>query len=218
MNKTATLTAKRRERVGSRYARRIRESGGLPAVLYGHGADPLALTLDLRDTVRHVLAGEKVFGLAVEGESAEATVLLKDIQYDFLGDSIIHLDFARVDLDEEVEVHVPVHLVGDAVGLKSAGSVLLHPITELTIRCKVTSIPDFIEVNIADLDVGHSIHLREVTIPAGIEVLDDPEAVLATIHTKTEEPTAEETAVAGEGAEPEVIREKKDGDDEDAKE
>ena len=210
MNKTATLTAKRRERVGSRYARRVRQSGGLPAVLYGHGADPVAIILDQRETVRHVLAGEKVFGLAVEGESAEATVLLKDIQYDYLGDSIIHLDFARVDLDEEVEVHVPIHLVGEAVGLKSAGSVLLHPISELTIKCKVTSIPDAIEVDISALDVGHSIHLREVALPAGVVALDDPEAVLATIHTKSEEPTAEETAVAGEAAQPEVIREKKD--------
>lgn len=218
MNKTCVLTAKKRDRVGSRYAQRVRRSGGLPAVLYGHGAEPVSITLDARETVRHILAGEKVFGLSVEGEGAEATVLLKDIQFDFLGDTIIHLDFARVDLDEEVEVHVPIHLVGEAKGLKSAGSVLLRPMTELTVRCKVTHIPDAIDIDISELDVGHSVHLREVTLPPGVQALDDPEGVVATIHMKAEETVvAEQAPATGEAAEPEVIREKK-AEEQEAKE
>lgn len=217
MQANHTLSAKKREKLGSRYANRVRQAGGLPAVMYGHGADPVAITLDAKETVRFVKSGEKVFTVNLEGDRTPQTVLIKDIQFDYLGDTIIHVDFARVDLDELVEVSVPVRLVGEAEGLKSAGAVLLHPVSELDIRCKVTAIPERIDVDISKLGVGQSIHVREVTPPAGVEFLNDEESVLATIHMKVEEPTAEAAATAGTGSEPEVIREKKD-DEKDAKE
>lgn len=218
MQANHTLSAKKREKLGSRYANRVRQAGGLPAVMYGHGADPVAIVLDAKETVRFVKSGEKVFTVNLEGDRTPQTVLIKDIQFDYLGDTIIHVDFARVDLDELVEVTVPVRLVGEAEGLKSAGAVLLHPVSELDLRCKVTAIPERIDVDISALGIGQSIHVHEIKPPAGIEILTDGESVVATIHMKVEEPTAEAAATTGAaGAEPVVLREKKD-DEKDSKE
>src|SRR5690606_11310022 len=96
------LEAMKRERVGSRYARRERAAGKMPAVLYGHGQEPVALSVDAKQAVTHIHKGEKVFRLNLAGENAEQTVLLRDVQFDHLGTRIVHCDFARVDLDERV--------------------------------------------------------------------------------------------------------------------
>ncbi len=208
MNQTATLTATRRERLGSRFSQRIRQSGGLPAVVYGHGVAPTAITLDAKEALRRFHAGEKVFTLNLAGE--QETVLLKDLQFDYLGDSIVHADFARVDLDEMVEVHVHVKLTGEAAGLKHAGAVLLHPVTELTIRCRVAAIPDHVTANISALEVGDALYVRDIVLPEGTELLSEEDGVVATIHMKAEEPVTPEGAAAeGAPTEPEVIREKK---------
>lgn len=211
MKKTVNLQAKTRDRLGSRYSSRLRGAGGLPAVLYGHGEAPLAITLDAKEASRHINGGGRVFNLSING--ADQIALLKDLQFDYLGDTIIHADFARVDLNEQVEVKVHVKLTGEAAGLKHAGAVLLHPASELTIRCKVTEIPEELEVDISALEVDQSIHVREIKAPAGVVILTDAEAVVATIHMKKEEVVAEAAAAEG-AAEPEVIREKKpDADD-----
>jgi large subunit ribosomal protein L25 len=205
---TAKLTAKKRDRLGSRYARRVREAGGLPAALYGHGEAPVALTIDAKEASGRLAAGTKVFTLEMEGAGTQ-TALVKEIQFDYLGDTIIHVDFARVDLDEQVEVHVPVRLKGEAAGLKHAGAVLLHPVSDLLVRCAVTAIPEGIEVSIAHLEVDHAVYVREVAAPAGVTILTDPDSVVATIHMKVEEVAAEAAPAEGEAAQPEVIREKK---------
>ena len=215
MKKTVNLAATSRDRLGSRYSARVRSSGGLPAVLYGHGEAPTPITLDGKEARRHINAGGRVFSIAINGK--EQIALLKDIQFDYLGDTIIHADFARVDLNEKVEVKIHVKLTGEAAGLKHAGAVLLHPASELVVRCTVTEIPDELEVDISNLEVDHSIHVREITAPAGVEILTDPEAVVATIHMKKEEVVAEAAAAEGAAAEPEVIREKKPDADADAK-
>ncbi len=216
MNQTATLSATRRERLGSRYSQRIRQGGGLPAVVYGHGVDPAPITLNAKEALRRFKAGEKVFTLDLGG--AQETVLLKDLQFDYLGDTIVHADFARVDLDEMVEVHVPVKLVGEAIGLKHAGAVLLHPVSELTIRCRVAAIPDQVLADISGLEVGHALYARDIRLPEGSELLSEDEGVVATIHMKAEEPeTAEGAAAEGAATEPEVIREKKAAEDSEEK-
>lgn len=217
MQKSFTIDAKRREKVGSKYAQRVRSAGGLPVVVYGHGHEPLALYVDAKETVKHLEKGEKVFGINIEGEPGEQTVLVRDIQFDYLGTRIIHADFALVDLNEQVEVSVPVKLVGDSVGLNRANTVLLHPHTEIEVRCTVATLPDEIRVDISNLDVGQSIHAGDVALPSGVELRSDKELVLATIHETKEEVVSAEAAVAGEApAAPERIGEKK-GDEEEAK-
>ncbi|MGP1309301.1 MAG: 50S ribosomal protein L25 [Phycisphaerales bacterium] len=211
MQKSYTLDAKRREKVGSKYAQRIRAAGGLPVVVYGHGHEPVALYVDAKETIKHLEKGEKVFGINIEGESGEQTVLLRDLQFDYLGTNIIHADLALVDLNEQVEVSVHVKLVGDAKGLNKPNTVLLHPHTEVEIRCTVATLPDELRLNVADLDVGESLHASDLQLPEGVELLSDEDTVLATIHeTREEEETAEAGAAEGEGSMPERIGEKKD--------
>lgn len=207
-SKTQTLNAKKRDRVGSRYAQRVRAGGGLPAVLYGHGQSPAALTLDAKEASMHIAEGRKVFTISIEGEG-EDTALLKDIQFDHLGSNIIHVDLARVSLNERVEVNVHVNFVGEAVGLKTAGAVLLHPMTEITVRCLVTDIADHLDVDISHLDVGKVLHAEDVPMPPGFELVTDPHAVLASIQVTVAEAEPEAAPVEGEAAEPEVITERK---------
>jgi large subunit ribosomal protein L25 len=209
MQKSYTLDAKRREKVGSKYAQRVRAAGGLPVVVYGHGHEPLALFVDAKETIKHLEKGEKVFGINIEGEKGEQTVLLRDLQFDYLGTNIIHADLALVDLNEQVEVSVHVKLVGDAIGLSKANTVLLHPHTEVEIRCTVATIPSELRLDVSGLDIGDTLHASEVELPEGVEMLSDADLVLATIHETKEEEVSAEAATAEGAAAPERIGEKK---------
>ncbi|MEL7472278.1 MAG: 50S ribosomal protein L25 [Planctomycetota bacterium] len=210
-----TLTAKIRERIGSRYAKRVRDAGGLPAVVYGHGETPESVSLNAKEALEHFHKGEKVFTLAIEsdgGKNNEQTVLLKDLQFDHLGTNVVHADFARVDLTERVNTRAHLELVGDAPGLKHTGAILMQPITELDLECQVTNLPDSIEVSVAELDVDHPIHAKDVKLPKPTMVLlTDPEAIVAQIVIQTheeEDATAEGGEVSAAGS-PEVLTEKK---------
>ncbi|MFK7884149.1 MAG: 50S ribosomal protein L25 [Phycisphaerales bacterium] len=204
-----TLVAKNRERVGSRYAKRVRESGGLPAVVYGHKQDPQPVTLDFRDAVSHIKKGEKVFSMDIEGKAEY--VLLKDIGYDYLGTNIIHVDFARVDLNERVDTSASLKFVGDAVGLKKAGAIMMHPNSELALNCQVTNLPDEIEVDVSGMDVGDMIKAGDITLPKSTMVLlTDPDTVVAQITVMVEEDDSAEASTVEGGAAPDVIGEKKE--------
>lgn len=211
MKASHVLKGTRRERTGSRYARRNRAAGQLPGVLYGHGQDPVPVALEAIQTIRYVESGEKVFTLDLDGKK-DQTVILKDVQFDYLGTNIVHVDLARVDLNEVITSAVPVRLVGEPVGMKKAGNILTHPASTLEIRCTVANLPDHIDVNIANLDVGQSIHARDITLPAGLTLADDPDAIVAAIKEikVVEETTAEGAEVGAEAAQPEVITAKKD--------
>jgi large subunit ribosomal protein L25 len=166
--KQPILTATRRDRLGSRYAKRFREAGKLPAVMYGHGQEPIPIAVDAKEALSHIHRGEKVFKIALDGATgpdAGQIVLLKELQFDYLGTNIVHADFARVDLTERVRTRVPVRLIGEAKGLKEAGAILMHPVGELEIECRVTDMPDALEVDISGLQVGQSITAGQVRLP-----------------------------------------------------
>jgi large subunit ribosomal protein L25 len=210
--KAPILTAKKRERLGSRYCQRIRKQGGLPAIVYGHGAQPIPVFLDFRATVPHITAGEKVFRMELQdGKEGfkDQIVLLKELQFDYLGTNIVHADFARVDLNERVKTRVPIHLIGEAKGLKTAGAILMHPTAELEVECRVVDLPDFVEVRVDDLDVGHGITAADVKLPKDdMKLLTDKHAMVAQIVVQAEVVTAEAATVGG-AAEPEVLTAKK---------
>ncbi len=204
-----TLTAKKRERLGSRYCKRIRDNGGLPAIVYGHGEQPVPIIVEARNTLRLINSGEKVFTINLEGGFQNQTVLLKDLQFDYLGTNIVHADFARVDMNERVTTRVSVHLVGEAPGLKKAGAVMIHPTTELEIECSVVELPDFIEVSVRALEADGTIYAKDVELPSkNMKLLTDGQAVVAHIVVQVEQPTAEATE-AGAAAAPEVLTAKK---------
>jgi large subunit ribosomal protein L25 len=206
-----TLKAQRRERLGSRYAKRDRAAGRLPAVLYGHGQPPVSIALEAKEALKFFHQGEKVFTIELSGEGKGQTVILKDLQFDYLGTNVVHVDLARVDLDEEITANVHVNLIGEAIGLKKAGAILTHPITQIAIKCTVRTLPDHIDVDISGLDMNQEIKARDVKLTGSFKLASDPDAILAAIsEVKEEVVVAEAAAVEGAAAGPEVITAKKE--------
>ena len=207
-----SIEAKPRERTGSRYSRRLRASGGLPAIVYGHKQTPESVTLDAKEVVRQITEGHKLFKISMG--KGEDTVLLKDIQFDHLGRDVIHVDLERVDLDERVTVKIPIKLKGDAPGLNAVGAILLHPLSELEVECTVGNLEESIIVDISELGAGDTIHARDIELPHQYELLSDPDSVLAGITIKSESEDDAEAADSGaEQAAPEVITERKEEKD-----
>ena len=205
---TPTLKAAPRERLGSRYAKRLRTAGKLPAVLYGHGSAPVSLTLDEKETVTSLKAGAHVVKLAIEGGSTE-TCLVKDLQFGWMGDNVIHVDLTRVDLDEVVTVKVRLQFVGTPESAKKPGAVLTHDVTELEIQCKVRDIPEEIRVDLGGI-TADVYTVGEFKLAAGLTAVTDPHAALARVVTVAEEVEGEAAAPTAGAAEPEVLTAKKD--------
>jgi len=204
------LKASKREKIGTRYNNRVREAGGLPAVVYGRGAEPVSVTVDAKEAGRHIHKGEKIFRLSLPGVLDNQHVLLKDLQFDHLGSNIVHADFARVALTDRIRTKVPVHLIGEAIGLKQAGAILMHPVSEVEVECVVTELPDFFEVEIGELDVGHAITAANIKLPtAGMKMITDKHAMVAQIVIQQELVVEEAATVDAGAAEPEVLTAKK---------
>ncbi|MEM9296673.1 MAG: 50S ribosomal protein L25 [Planctomycetota bacterium] len=200
-----TLAAQARDRVGTRYARRLRDTGQIPAVVYGHKQDPVAIALNLRDIDDAIHHGAHT--LRIKLPEGEETCLVRDIQRDHLGDKLVHVDLARVDLSETVQIEVDLEFHGESPALKEAGSVLLHEMQTLTIACRADSVPEAIRVDTSALSRDHHITVADVELPAGVTAADDPGKLVASISFVKAAPAEDETA---EGDQPEVIGEKKD--------
>lgn len=205
------LTADTRDRIGSRYARRLRAAGKLPAVLYGHGKPPAHLAV-VQDEFLHALHdGAHLIELSSNG--ADEVCLIRDVQYDYLGTDVIHVDLARVDLAEQVTVKVPIVVHGEdqAPGLREAGAFLSHQMVDIDVTCRADSIPDEIIADIAALELDGSLTVADLKFPEGTRTEHNPEDIVLAIDvTKPEEEeVAEEEAAAEAGAEPEVLSERK---------
>jgi len=207
---TTVLSAQTRERTGSRYAQRVRKAGGLPAIVYGHKETPISISLDAHEAIGYISKGEKVFNIDLEG--SKHFVLLKDLSYDYLGTNIIHADFARVDINERVNTRAHLKFVGEAVGLKTTGAIMMHPITEIELNCLITNLPDHIDVDVSAMEIGDALHASDVKLPLDtMKLITDKDAIIAQIVLKAlQVEEGEESEVDSEGAEPEVIAEKKE--------
>lgn len=196
------LAVQPREKTGKGVARKLRQKGLVPAVLYGKGKEPQALVVDPQE-VRNYLAGNTIFDLEIEGLGKE-TALIKEVQRDAISGDIKHIDFLHITLDEKVTVTVPVTLVGDAPGAREGG-VVQQLLWELEVECLPLEIPESIEVDISNLSVGESLSVSDVKAAEGIEILTSPEEVIVTVALPTA--TVEETDAEEEVTEPEVIGE-----------
>jgi large subunit ribosomal protein L25 len=195
-----------RDRLGSRYAKRLRDAGRIPAVIYGHQKDAVHVSFDYKEMVTHLLANAHLFKVIADGKTESC--LVKDVQWDYLGNEIVHLDLTRVNLSETVTVEVKLTLVGEAVGLKDAGAMLSHPYSAVEVECRADSIPETISLNVAELETGGSLTPADLELPAGVKCTMAPDTVLASISIQKiveEEEEVEAEAVEGE---PEVIGEK----------
>lgn len=202
-----SLTAQRRTDLGKGGARKARAAGEIPGILYGHGETPIPVSIGAREFQLAMLkhkGGNPLVSLAVEG--AEHTALVRDAQYDPLTRRLIHLDFQLVSLTETIEVEVAIHLAGLPVGVKDGGGILEHITRTVEVRCLPTAIPPSIDVDVAALNIGDSVHVRDLKV-ADLQILTDPDATIATVvpPTVVEEKPVEEAVVAPEAAEPEVI-------------
>ena len=200
-----TIEVKSREAVGTSRVRKLRATGLVPAILYGHGQENvnLAIAKDAVNTVvRH---GTKM--LALTGDIQD-TALLREVQWDSFGIEILHVDLARVSKDEAVEITLPVELHGEAPGI-SEGGQLKFTTHELTIRCPAGSIPEHLVVSISSLHLGQSVHANEVKLPEGASMITPSSVVVVQIA----QPTAAADEDAATASEPELIRKEKAGDD-----
>ncbi len=198
-----TIEVKKRDTKGSRAMIKIRQSGSIPAILYGHGEENVCLTVSL-DTVNKLIKhGTKLVNL--RGEITD-TALLRSVQWSSMGDYIIHVDFARVSQTETVVVTVPVHLHGEAPGAMSAAGQLRFVSHEISIRCPAVKIPEYITCEIGQLQLGQAVHVSELKLPEGVEAVTPGSVVVAQVvvaagaDTETTLPTS---------AEPELIRKEK---------
>jgi large subunit ribosomal protein L25 len=204
MAETMVLEAQPRTKHGSHHAEKLRKAGKVPAVLYGHKEVTVSLALSRDDLTKAIRKGARVLDLKTDGGTQKA--LISEVQWDHLGVDLVHVDFKRVDINERIHVSVPIELRGIAPGV-TGGGVLDQPLHTLHVECLAISIPQSIRVNIAELQIGSAIHVREVHLPEGVTALDDPDALVVTVkQPQVEEAAPAAPAAAAEGtAEPEVI-------------
>lgn len=197
---------------GSRVSRKLRASGRIPAIVYGHKQAPQPITIT-RDAVWEMIK-KRTHLAQLQIDGASETVLVRDIQWDHLGKEILHLDFARVSADESIETEVRLVLHGTAPGV-SEGGVLEQPIHSIEVTCRANAIPDSIRVEIGDLHLGKAIHVRELKLPEGVSANADGDLVVVHVVNRTavEEP---ETAEPGSN-EPELIGRKPEDKDQEEK-
>ncbi|MDA8095707.1 MAG: 50S ribosomal protein L25/general stress protein Ctc [Betaproteobacteria bacterium] len=170
---TMEITATRRGVQGKGASRRLRRAGRLPGIVYGGGVEAAVIEMDHND-IYHRLKQEafhaSILSLVVDG--AKESVLLRDFQMHPYRPQILHMDFQRVAQDQKVHVKVPLHFVNADVapGVKLAAGVVSHILNEVDISCLPKDLPEFIEVDLSNLAAGHSVHLSQLKLPAGVEI------------------------------------------------
>jgi large subunit ribosomal protein L25 len=215
MAKTLLLKAEIRERTGSKAVQKIRKEGRIPAIVYGHKQTPVAISLDAHNFLEGLHHGHRLMDVQIDKKKEK--IIVKDLQYDYLGKNIIHADLMRVDIKEMIKVAVPIELKGTvtAKGTHEGGIIEEHA-DHLEIECKATDIPETIVVFVKDIGVGDALHASDVTLPEGVKLVSSPETLLVTCHlvaaAKTTEEVEEEMPMA-----PEVITEAKKPEDEENK-
>lgn len=197
-----TISVSKRSDVGSNASKRLRSKGQVPAILYGHGEQNVNLTVQA-DTIRSVINhGTKL--LSLTGDITDMAVL-RQVQWDTYGIDVLHVDFHRVSASEAVEVTLPVKLHGEAPGIGEGGQLVFQT-HELTIECPAALIPDHIEVSIAGLHLGQSIHAGEVKLPEGSTMVTGHSVIV--VQCVKHAVDADDAEAAGV-AEPELIRKEK---------
>jgi large subunit ribosomal protein L25 len=222
-----TLNAELRDEqnLGKAANRRLRKIGKVPAVIYGGGEEPVSVTFD-HDKLVHSLEQEAFYShiLTVDVAGKSQRAILRDLQRHPYKPTILHMDLLRVREDTAINVHVPLHFINEDTcpGVKLEGGVASHNIVEVEISCLPNDLPEFIEVDAADLKLNDSLHLSDIKVPDGVTIVElshgeDHDHVVVSVHAKRaveEEPVAGEAAAEeGEAAEGDEAKEDDKGDD-----
>jgi large subunit ribosomal protein L25 len=201
------LKADRRDAAGKGAARKLRATGRVPGVVYGHGMEPVPVAVDGRELyhVLHTDAGSNVLIDLAVGSDRHLT-LARDIQRDHVRGQFLHVDFLAVRRDEKIHVDVPVELVGESHGVKEGG-VVEHHLWEIRVECLPGDVPERIEGDISKLGIGESLKVTELTLPPGVEVLTDADETVVSVVPPPIIQVEEEVAEALEGVEAEAAAE-----------
>ena len=199
MSNSLEILAQTRTDAGKAHARRLRHAESIPAIVYGAGKDPVNLTLvhkDINHTLQNEAAYSQILTLTVDGKSEP--VVIKAVQRHVYKPKILHVDFLRVKAKEQITMNVPLHYINEdsCLGLK-AGGILTKLFTEVEIKCLPADLPEFIEVDISALEVDHSLHMSEISLPKGVEFSTEitPEHDLGIVSvSKPKSQTEEESA------------------------
>lgn len=218
---TVSLSAKARDTVGKGNARKLRQAGEVPAVIYGHSREAQSLALNTREIERllaQIAGTSTVVELAIDGKTART--LIREVQRHPFKRSVLHVDFQELVAGEKVTLSVPVRFHGTPVGVRESGGILEEIMHQVHLRVDPMSIPDHIDVDVTSLTIGHSFHVRDLPLPEGAEIMDDEDATLCIVSAPRA--VVEETpAAAAEGAaavaEPELIRKAKPEEEEEKK-
>ncbi len=209
MSATFTLAAELRTDTGKGASRRLRHANRIPAIIYGAGKEPAMITFR-HDDVVHACADEAFFShiLTLEFDGKSEQVIIKDMQRHPAKLQIMHADFQRIDAAQKLHVNVPLHFINeeDCPGVKGGG-IISHVITELEIACLPKDLPEYIEIDMANLDLNESVHLSEIQLPEGVNSL-------AAVDEEHDQPVATVVLPRGETADEETVEDAAEGDSE----
>jgi large subunit ribosomal protein L25 len=207
---TASLSASVRTETGKGAARKIRQAGNIPAVIYGHGREAQSLMINARETdklLKSIAISSTVIELSIDGKSART--LIREVQRHPFKRTITHMDFQELVAGETVSVHCPIVYVGVPEGVRLEGGLLDQIMHQLHIEVDPSSIPNHIDVDVSALKIGNTLHVSDLVLPAGLKVLDEPGNTVCIVQVPK---VAVEPIVDG-AAEPEVIRAKPKADE-----
>jgi large subunit ribosomal protein L25 len=207
-----SIVVHKRDVTGTRATKRLRKSGLIPGVIYGHGKDAVLIAVEphvLREALHTDAGMHAVLDVTFEGQKRGHKAIVKELVLDRVKSNVIHVDLQEIRLDETIETTVSVHFEGEAKGVK-AGGMLDESTREVTVKGVVTAIPEHLVLDISELDMNETLKVADLVVPEGIEVVDDPEEVLCSVlpprKVEVEEGVeAEEAAEPGAAAEPEIV-------------
>jgi large subunit ribosomal protein L25 len=209
------LNAERRTAIGRAKVKDLRQQGFIPAVVYAGGKESLPLKLshsEFLQLVHQHRIESAVINLKVkdEAKSKGRPCLVKEIQYEPVHGDIVHVDFNEISLTQAIKINVPVLAKGVPQGVKQEGGSLEHILWEIEVECLPTDIPKGIEIDVSPLKLGESVHIKDITFPAGVKALADPGAIVLSVAAPMKEEVPVEAAEGEVQQEPEVIKEKKE--------
>ncbi len=202
MKETSVLEARLREQKGSKTSAKVRKEGRIPVIVYGHKQEPVCISLDEHDFLEALHHGKRLLDVKI-GPEAEK-LLVKELQYDYLGKDVIHADLMRVDITETIEVSVPVEYKGVAKGTQEGGVVEMHA-DHLMVKCLAINIPANIIVSIKELALDGAIYARDIKLPENVTLASPADTLLVACREQLEVKTTEEVVAEAPAAGPEVI-------------
>lgn len=210
MTKITELKAARRIDTGKEHARKLRAQGRIPAVLYGKDMDAMSLSLDLQETeylFQRIAVENTILDLIIDGEKEPVQTLIREIQSHPHRTGLLHVDFLRIQKGVAVEVEIPVNLEGVPAGVRDSGGVLEQMVNEIRVKCIPSMIPEVVSIDVTGLGVGDSIHVYDVDLGEGVEILVDPDRTICNVaipRAAAVEEGLEEGAEEGEAPEGEL--------------